>query len=118
MKKRISENQHVTLTLGQLKKLVNERNWNRSKSIYTVVLIDKSKQDYYVSTVAFKEFDDAVSYCLTELEEETRNNYSSYEEWYNSVKAELEDQHFYETQTTEYWIEDTNYYTNYVGREV
>lgn len=116
MKRRISEKQNVTLTLGQLKKLVNERNWNRSKSIYTVVLIDKSKQGYYVSTVSFKEFDDAVSYCISEIEEE--ETYSDYNEWRNSVKAELDDQHFYETAKTEYWIEDANYYTNYEGREV
>ena len=109
---RINENQKVTLTLGQLKRLVRESDESSSyKNIWTVVLYDLPGTE--VSTVSYDHYDDAVKYCMDELKEELDEE--DFAECEERAKNLLDDDGYYETGNTQYMIYEARLYSGYNG---
>lgn len=70
------------------------------ETIFTVVI----KNDWDVSTVSFRLIEDAIEYCITEIESD--GDEVDHDELYD----ELEEQRFYQGTRNKYYIEDTRLY--------
>jgi len=66
------------------------------KYIYTVIIIENCDGECGdVSTVSFVKYDDAIAYCLAEIDPEDKQE----------VQEELEEQEFYNNGDVRYYIE-------------
>ena len=71
------------------------------KDIYTVIIIEADVPDF-PTTVSFLRFEDAVAYCL----EEIQNAGDADDEDLTSIQDELLDQGYYDDYGTTYYIEE------------
>lgn len=70
------------------------------KDIYTVIIISADSTD--LSTVSFEKYEDAVTYCL----EEIQNAGDADDEDLTEIQDELLDQGYYDDYGTTYYIEE------------
>lgn len=68
--------------------------------IFTVVI----SNNYDMSTVSFRLIEDAIEYCISEIESD--GDEIDHDELY----AELDEQRFYDGSRNKYYIEDTRLY--------
>lgn len=70
------------------------------KDIYTVIIVAKDGTD--VSTVSYELYEDAVMYCLNEIQDSGDVS----DEDLDRIQEELLDQGYYDDYGTKYYIED------------
>ena len=70
------------------------------EAIFTVVI----KNDYDLSTVSFRLTEDAIEYCISEIESDGEE--IDHDELYDK----LDEQRFYDGVRNKYYIEDTRLY--------
>ena len=72
------------------------------QDIWTVIIKDNSSKE--MSTVSFRDSDSAIDYVLSEMADALEFEYEGEEA---DVRAELEDQMYYEGNGATYWIEES-----------